>query len=140
MIVGCGVRDHPATHTVARDGNARGVNAQFHCICRVSQIRQNRVGILQILRKSKCARAAPGTAVVESDGIPTRTAHGLRQVEILFVSRQTVAYDQRGMRTGAGRRIHQSVDARTMTRDVEHRHRCRMRGIRGRIGEDCRRH
>ena len=53
VIVGRGMRHHPAAHAVPGERDALGIDAEFGGVGRIAQIRQNRVGIFKVLRESK---------------------------------------------------------------------------------------
>src|SRR4029079_7130581 len=60
--------------------------------------------------------------------------------EVLFVSGQAVADDQRGMEPGSGGLVRYAVDEEAVTGNVQDRHFRGMGSVGGRVGEDDRRH
>src|SRR5271155_4298603 len=131
-----GVHNHPSAHTVASNGDAMRVHAESRGVRRIAEIREDGVGVLEVLSEAEHTRTAPRAAIIECDGVPAGAPDGLREIEIFFVSWQAVANDESGVRPGAGGLVDDAINLHAVSWDVEDGHFGRMSCVGGRVGED----
>ena len=95
---------------MAGDGDALRIDGKPGGNVGSAQPRDDCGRILGHLDEMKLARASPAAPVVERDRIPSGTAYGLRQIQVLLVAGPAVTDHQRGMRAGTARNVGEPVD------------------------------
>src|SRR5580658_2222578 len=112
------------------------VNAEPRGVRGIAKISEDGVRVLEILRKTKHAGAAPRTAIIEGNGIPACAANGLREIKIFFVARQAVTDDERRVRPSSGRLVDDAIDEHAVRWAVQDAHFGRVSRVGRRVGED----
>src|SRR6478609_5444517 len=95
------VHGNPSAHAVSRDDDTPGIDSELPCIGRVLDECEDRISVFEVPRKTKAAGAAPGTAIVDCDRIPARSANRLRDVEIFLIAGKSVKEHERRMSSRA---------------------------------------
>src|ERR1700722_2898825 len=89
------LRRDPTAHAVTADDDPIYIDRKATGIFRGSNKCQRRICVFQVLRESKVARAAPRASIIYGNDSPTRAAHRLSEIEILFVAGKTMKEDKR---------------------------------------------
>jgi hypothetical protein len=100
--VRCGVEAEETAHAVADDRDFRRVGAVFLSVGRISEECNCRLGIFDRVAKGEIAGAAPGSAIVRNENVPSGAADGVGEIHVLFVAGESVEQQNDGMRAGAG--------------------------------------
>jgi len=100
---------------------------------RVAQERDRGLRVFDAVGERVLPGAAPGSAVMQGQGVPTRTTNRLREIEVLLVTRGAVQQQYGRMRSRAAGQIEHGVHGLAMTDDLQGCHAWRVKGVLGRI-------
>jgi hypothetical protein len=83
---GAGDQSSKPAHAVTDEGDVLGIDTVFRGRVRLADRLHDRPNIFDHMNKEELTTASPGAALVKEDGIPTRTANRLGQIEIPLVA------------------------------------------------------